>query len=118
MGVRIPPEYKRMAEACGLEGWLKRVPEVYSEFAGVIPAFLDHIGRVAGTDEPDRQKLVLMLAVSLSDSDALYKQVTDPAPIDFSGDAEAWAGICQAAAWTIVQRYEREENAKQKEEAG
>lgn len=107
--LRVPAHLQEVARALGLRSWVdsrKFAKDVHFES---IEIFRERLRRHAegGEAELSADLVVPMIAKALDVEGRLLTHVLDAKtyPID---DEATWQKICNAAAWVVLQAYERE----------
>ena len=108
--MRVPAHLQEIAATLALRSWVdgKKFPqEKYFETIDLARPLLARHG--AGNGEPRPELVVMILTTTLDEEGLLLTYVLEKGtyPLDVEDREMRWLRCCQAAAWVILQAYER-----------
>jgi hypothetical protein len=111
MRVFIPPELKGLVVELSLQKWVDGRVWPRDRYFGVIDRLRNVLLQVDEEQADNPDALALLLAATLRVDDVYQAYILQTRLLDM-GDAETWLKKCLAAAWAIIQKYNREVNNK------
>jgi hypothetical protein len=108
--MRIPTHLRQLVNNLALKSWVDSRDFPIDHYAESVEIYRQRLeSRMDGTggEDADVQKaIVVMLAQEIDLEEALSTHVLNETVHDISDESE-WAKICEAAAWSVLQRCER-----------
>lgn len=107
--MQVPAPMQHIARTLALRSWVQRKDFPLEHYCGTVDGAYELLRRhdpPNDDDDPPPDQVVPMIAAVLDHEGELLEYCLEKATYEVSDD-DAWTKVLNAAAWTVLQRYDK-----------